>query len=140
MEITTEIITSFRAAYPGFEDVTKWPDDTLEMALCEGDAETGGCGWGVFEDVCSNFKRRGMFLYAAHYLAVTYPNGAGDGGTMNGGAQWAQSGKTVGDESVTFNNGNLSNAGVGDSWLASSQFGQQWIRLRRRAGMGARAV
>jgi hypothetical protein len=140
MIITQEIIDAFRLAYPVFTD-PKWSDTTVEQALCEGDAETGGRGWGTYQDDCHNFKRRGMFLYTAHWLASTYPNGDIDaGGNMSGGAKWATSGKSVGDESASFNNGSLANMAVGDSWLATTAFGQQWLRLRRRAGMGALAV
>jgi hypothetical protein len=136
MEITPEIIASFRTRYPAFTD-PEWDDASVTIALCEGDAETGGRGWGAYLDDCHNFKQRGMFLYAAHYLATMHPNGSS---STSGGAKWAQSGKSVGDESVSNNNGSLGNAPVGDSWLASTSFGQQWLRLRRRAGMGARAV
>ena len=133
-------IESFRLAQPAFSDETTWPDDVIESALCDGDAETGGTRWGAFEDVCSNFKRRGQYLFTAHILASTYPNGAGVGATVAGGSQWATSAKSVGDESVTFNNGNLSTLSTGDAWLASTSFGQQFMRLRKRAGMGALTV
>ena len=136
MEITQEIIDAFRLVYPAFTAPT-WTDDTVSQALCEGDAETGGRGWGAYENDCHNFKQRGMFLYAAHYVSSMYPRGSA---SLAGGAKWAVSGKSVGDESTSYNNGSLANASVGDAWLATTAFGQQWLRLRRRAGMGARAV
>lgn len=138
MDITQTIIDDFRGVYSPLSDVNKFPDELLSEALEEADAETGGHGWGVYENVGQNFKRRGMFIYAMHWIVSTYPNGVS--GALTGGSKFAVSSKTVGDESVTYNNGNLSNAGVGDSWLASSSFGQQFIRLRRRAGRGALAV
>ena len=140
VEITPEIIASFRLAQPAFTDVVKWPEEVVEMALCEGDVETGGKGWGAFEDVCTNFKRRGMYLFAAHYLAATYPKGATDSSQIGGSAKFATQSKTVGDESISFANGKANELSVGDGWLASTSFGQQWLRLRRRAGAGARAV
>ena len=142
MEITQEIIDAFRATPPyGSFTVERWSDETVEQALCDADAETGGLGWGAYADDCHNFKRRGMFLYTAHWLASTFPGGdVAAGGSLSGGAKWATSAKSVADESVTFNNGNLSTATVGDVWLATTAFGQQWLRLRRRAGMGALAV
>jgi hypothetical protein len=138
MDITAEIITSFRTAYPAFSDAATWPDATLTKALCEGDVETGGKNWGAYEDDCHNFKQRGMFLFAAHWLAVTYPKGATDPTTQSGSAKNTVTSKSVGDESVSF--GAASVADIGDSgngWLASTGFGQQFMRLRKRAGMGA---
>ena len=140
VEITPAIIQSFRDAQPAFPDNVKWPDDVVTTALCEGDVETGGKGWGAFEDICTNFKRRGMYLFAAHYLAATYPQGATDSSNVGAGAKFATQSKTVGDESISFANGKANELSVGDGWLASTSFGQQWLRLRRRAGMGARAV
>ncbi|MDX1474500.1 MAG: hypothetical protein R3309_10040, partial [Reinekea sp.] len=64
-DITPAVIASFRGIHQAFTDLTKWPDDIVEQALCEADAETGGRGWGSFIDECRNFKRRGMFLFAA---------------------------------------------------------------------------
>ena len=141
MDITPEIIASFRAAYPAFSNTTTWPDSVVEMALCEGDAETGGRGWGAYEDDCHNFKQRGMFMYAAHWLASTYPKGASDDTAQSGTAKNQVASKSVGDESVSYAvtaPANISDAGNG--WLASTAFGQQFMRLRKRAGMGARAV
>ena len=140
IEITDEIITSFRTNQPAFTDNVKWPDAVVTSALCEGDVETGGRGWGAFENICTNFKLRGMFLFAAHYLATTYPRGASDASMVGGSAKYATQSKSVGDESISFANGKANELSVGDGWLASTSFGQQWLRLRRRAGAGARAV
>lgn len=138
MDITPEIIASFRAANTAFSNVTTYPDAMVSGALCEADAETGGKGWGGYQDECHNFKRRGMFLYACHYLAVLYPNGAA--GAISGGTKGIVASKAVGDESVSMYTGSYAGLRAGDEWLAASVFGQQWLRLRRRAGMGARAV
>lgn len=127
------IIDDFRIKYTAFNSIS---DPTVEMALCEADAETGGQGWGSYLNECTNFKQRGMFLYTAHYLASTYPTG--DESTMSGASVSAVQSKSVGDESVTFAVPVSNNQG--DAWLSSTSFGQQFIRLRRRAGMGARAV
>lgn len=137
MDITEKVIASFREAVSVFSDTTKWSNDTILNALEESDAETGGAGWGSFVDEGSNFKRRGMFQYAAHWLAVTYPKGES---VLSASPKYAVQSKTVGDESTSYNTGNLSQMSVGDSWLASTSFGQQFLRLRKRAGRGARAV
>jgi hypothetical protein len=135
VDITPDIVTDFRAA-SAFTDATKWSDETITQVLEEADAETGGRGWGVFiVGEGQNFKRRGMYLFASHLIVSTMPKG---GSVISGSSKFAVSSKSVGDESTTYNNGNLANANVGDSWLASSGFGQQFLRLRQRAGRAAR--
>lgn len=139
IDITPALIASFRLAQPAFSDVVKWPDDVVIGALCEGDAETGGRGWGAFEDICSNFKRRGMFFYTAHWLATTYlSQDASDPSVISPTARLNVAAKSVGDESITFRVGAIQS--TEDDWLSLSNYGVQYLRLRRRAGMGARAV
>ena len=136
MIISQEIIDLFRDRQRAFDDPLVWSDETIEQALCEGDAETGGKGWGVYDTECQNFKQRGMFNFAAHYLASMYPNG--DSGNVSGGAKGVVASKSVGDESVSYARAQIMTQG--DEWLGSTSFGQMFIRLRRRAGLGARAV
>ena len=137
--ITPEIIASFRTAQPAFGDVVKWPDSVVTEALCEGDVETGGKGWGGFEDICSNFKRRGWYYYAAHWLASTYlTQDATDPSAISPIARLNVSGKSVGDESIQYRITAIQN--TGDDWLSTTNYGVQYLRLRRRAGMGAIAV
>ena len=134
-------IDPFREACPAFSDQAVWPDDVIEMALEEADAETGGRGWGSYKDCPKNFKRRGMFAYAAHWLASTYPSGAANQSAQSGAAKSAVASKSVGDESVSFAVAAPSGiAEGGQAWFLSTVWGQQFIRLRKRAGMGARAV
>ena len=141
MDITAEIITAFRSKYPIFTDAPTWPDSVLTMALCEGDAESGGTRWGAYEDDCHNLKQKGMFLYAAHWLATTYPKGATDLTAQSGSANNTLTSKSVGDESATFGAATLSDVSqAGEGWLASTAWGQQFMRLRKRVGMGALAV
>lgn len=143
LEITPEIIASFRAKYQIFTDTARWPDDIVSDALCESDTETGSKRWGVYQDECHNFKQRGMFLFAAHYLITLFPsaNGASDPTKPSVGAKYTTGSKSVGDESISYvsNKGNA-NLLAGDEWLTTTQYGQMFLRLRRRAGMGAIAV
>ena len=136
MEITQEIIDLFRVRQRAFADGTKWNDATIEQALCEGDAETGSIRWGIYDTICQNFKQRGMFIYAAHYIASMYP--LGDAGSVSGGSKGTVSQKSVGDESVSYARATV--LSQGDEWLSSTAFGQQFMRLRKRAGTGAVAV
>ncbi len=141
MVITDNIVVDFRTNFPLFGAVASYPDVTLVTALCEGDAETGGKRWGGYTDECHSLKQRGMFLYAAHWLATTYPKGAGDSSLQSGIAKNTVTSKSVGDESVSFGAATLSDISqAGEGWLASTSWGQQFIRLRKRVGMGAIAA
>ena len=66
----------FRLANPAFKDADVWPTEVIRVALEEADAETSGSRWGIYKDDHKNKKRRGVFLYAAHWLKSYYPNGA----------------------------------------------------------------
>ena len=141
VEITQEIIDAFRASKPAFSDVTKWPDEVVTEAFCEAFPECGRRGWGVFDVTdCQNFKRRGVFLFAAHWLSIEYMTGAGatDPTSVNPTARLNVAAKSVRDESVTYRVGAIQS--TQDDWLSLSNYGVQYLRLRRRAGMGARAV
>lgn len=137
MKITSDLITSFRNEFRGtFSDASEWPDSIIIEALCEADSETGGSGWGTYVDECGNFKRRGMFYYAAHYLAFIY--GDDPSAPISGIARLNTQSKQVGDESISYRVAAMMDAG--NDALTYTVFGQQFYRMRRRAAMGARAV
>ncbi len=125
---------------PAFRDTTKWPDDAVTAALYEAYAETGSKRWGgLVIDSPTNFRRRGMFLFAAHWLCVTYPQGtAEDAGDITPTARLNISAKSVGDESVTYRVGAIQD--TQNDWLSLTDYGVQFLRLRIRAGMGAMAL
>lgn len=131
----SDVTDLFRVRYPAFTSVTTWSDATLETVMEYADAECGGRGWGAYDTPAKNFKQRGMFLYAAHYLASYYPSGEA---STSGGSKASTASKSVGDESISYNQATVTTQG--DQWLSSTAFGQQFMMLRRRAGMGARAV
>lgn len=141
VQITPELITAFRESSQGraFSDVTKWPDDVVEDALCEADAETGSSRWGTYQDDCRNFKRRGMFYFAAHWLAVTYlTQDASYPSNISPTARLNVAAKSVGDESVQYRVTGIEPT-VRD-WLSLTNYGVQFMRLLGRAGKGAVAV
>ena len=138
-DITAEVISAFREDMAAFTDDTDWPDDIVEQALCEADAETGGRGWGSFKLECRNFKKRGMFYYAAHWLATTYiDQTAADPSNVSPSARLNVASKSVGDESVTYRVGAIQS--TEDDFLSLTNYGVQYLRLRKRAAMGARAL
>ena len=139
MDITADVIQSFRAwplANSFFSDTTKYPDSVVIFALTRGDSETGGRGWGAYQDQLKNFKQQGMFYFACLILQTYYPNGV-DGG-LDGDARLNTASKTVGDESVAYRVPEMME--VGNDWMTYTVFGQEFFRLRKRAGMGARVV
>lgn len=139
VDITPAVVASFRASQRAFSDGAKWPDDVVEQALCEADAETGGKRWGAYEDECRNLKQRGMFYYAAHWLATTYlTQTAADASAISPTARLNVAAKSVGDESVTYRVGAIQD--TEEDWLSLTNYGVQFLRLRRRVGMGALAV
>ncbi len=138
MEITTDVVNLFRSRQSAFFDISAWPTPSINEALVEADAETGGSGWGGYDSSDGSFKQRGMFLYAAHFLSANYPTGCSNAAKSNSTTRGIIQSKSVGDESVSFAVATPLN--IGDTWLASTSYGQQFMRLRRRAGMGALAL
>ena len=140
IEITPEILAAFRLSQRAFSNIVKWPDEALTEAFCEAFPECGGRGWGAFDvDDCQNFKRRGVFYYAAHWLSVTYTDsGAANPDDVTSVARLNVASKSVGDESITFRVGAIQT--TQEDFLSLTNYGVQYLRLRRRASMGARAV
>lgn len=141
IEITQEMIDKFREVMPAFADLVKWPEDVVSMALCEAMVECGGRGWGSIDLTnCGNFKRRGVFFYAAHWLSITYNSLAGATLPTNidAAARLNIAGKSVGDESITYRITAIQSAE--DDFLSLTLYGVQYLRLRRRSAMGAIAV
>lgn len=141
LEITDEIVDAFRVKQPAFNDPKVWPHDSVFEALIEAVTETGGSGWGAYDPTAQgNFKQRGMFYFAAHWLAVTYTTSAGacDPSAISATARLNVASKSVGDESIVYRVGAIQD--TENDWLSLTNYGVQFLRLRRRAGMGARAV
>jgi Protein of unknown function (DUF4054) len=135
MEITPDIVTAFRAFFKDFADLDKWPDDIVITALYESDTETGGRGWGAYQDIPQNFKRRGMFYFAAAWLSSNFGDGGAAGG-ISSEARLNVASKSIGDESIAYRVPGMME--VNNDWLTYTVYGQQFYRLRKRAGMGAR--
>lgn len=137
MIITPEMIAEFRVFMPAFADVTKWPDSLIRTAMCEASTETGSSRWGALELVCDNFKWRGMAYFAAHWLATNYTT-LGVTSPPGSDARLNVAQKSVGDESIAYRVPAMMDAGT--DWLTYTNYGQQFYRLKKRAGMGAKAV
>lgn len=139
VDITASVITDFRVYYPEFSDPAIWSDTALTRHLEDADQETGSGRWGAYSSGPPALKARGLFAYAAHraVIANAAAKAVAAGGVPSAPAR-AES-KQVGDESVTYavhrpDSGERADA-VGD--LNSTVYGQEFLRLRKRAGMGA---
>ena len=139
VDINADVVAAFRESMAAFTDDSIWPNNIVEQALYEADTETGSADWGGFKNEPRNFKRRGMFYYAAHWLASTYVDQtAADASNISPSARLNVASKSVGDESVSYRVGAMQN--TEDDWLSLTNYGVQYLRLRKRAGIGARVV
>ncbi|MFT0547489.1 DUF4054 domain-containing protein [Allopusillimonas ginsengisoli] len=137
MDITPAIITDFRGYFNGaFSDAQKWTDDVVSDLLCQADSETGGSGWGAFELDCHNFKRKGMYYFAAAWLSFLYGKDPANGIDLI--ARLNVQSKQIGDESVAYRVPAMME--VNNDALTYTSYGQAFYRLRKRAGMGARVI
>ena len=135
--MTTIDVTQFRTEMFAFTDLTKWPDWIITQALNEADIETGSTRWGDYDSAPTNFKRRGMFYFAAHWLATNYGT-AGVTAPAASEARLNVASKSVGDESIAYRVPQMMD--VGTDWLTYTVYGQQFYRLKKRAGIGAVVV
>lgn len=131
--ITDDIICDFRRFLKAFSDVNTWPSEVVQLALTEGDCMTGGSTWGSFDITKdTNFKKRGMYYCAAHYLAVEYGStGAADPTAIKSDARLNIASKSVGDESVSYRVTAMES--TADDFFSTTFYGQMFVNLRRRA-------
>lgn len=138
MDITSDVIEDFRSYYPEFSDDGEWTDESVTTQLEDADEETEDRWWGGYGEGPPKLKARGMFAYAAHRLVV-YRQARKS--VENGGAPAAPAparSKEVGDERTEYarTGPEPKNADrIGD--LQSTVYGQEFLRLRRKAGLGA---
>lgn len=138
MDITAEIVTAFRGYYSEFADLTAWPDVDVIRALEEADDETG-CRWGAYKH--RSIKLRGMFAFAAHRLAMRNLTRTVAAGGGMASTPYAVSSKSVADESVSYAVPSPTVAEqIANGDLTLTVYGLEFLRLRKRAGAGARMV
>lgn len=132
-----EWIARFREDWGDTFDNEKWPDWVIKSALCEAWYETGGSGWGNYGEECDNVRWWGLRYYGAHWLTANFGDGMNSEGLIvPSTARLNTAQKSVGDESIGYRVASMMDAG--NDWLTYTVFGQQFYRMRRRIGMGAR--
>lgn len=119
----------FRAAFPEFNDIVKYPDAQLDF-------------WGDFAtemvDECrwKTMTERGIFLYVAHEITLAAQNQkAAVVGGVPGQAGGLQNSKTVGSVTVGYDTQATSEKDAG--FWNSTVYGRQFYRLMRMFGAGA---
>lgn len=139
IEVTPAIITDFRAFYEEFTSSAVWSDAQITKALYIARGELDACRWGTYSPY--SFLQRGWFALAAHYL--TWNKATTDATTADGSAStpFAQSSKSVRDESVSYAiPASMANLTTWEAALALTPYGNEYLHLRDRAGMGAVCV
>ena len=138
MEITKEIITTFREAYPEFEDVDVFSDGFVARQLKAADNETGSNRWGGYSEF--SIKQEGMFLFAAHILVKRRECSYAVKNHVNPYPSGPPKSIKVGDEKIEYGQ-TIAAADYDISHdLVSTIYGAEFVRLRQRVTMGARVA
>ncbi|QHJ84905.1 MAG: hypothetical protein [Caudoviricetes sp.] len=114
----------FRDEYPEFIKVS---DSTIEYFLESSALVVSEKAWG-------KLYKLGLFAYTAHRLAVKgFLNIGLDGNPVfnNGENFKTVSSKTAGGLSISYTSQNVSTSNASDYDLASTSYGQEYLRLRR---------
>jgi hypothetical protein len=115
----------FKTRFPEFANVSDAEIQTqLDRALAYLPEDRWGC---YYED--------GVYLLAAHFLAIKIAREASGG---SGGSAGSVSSRKVGDVTVTF--ARLPSGSASQDFYMSTPYGQEWWVLMRLVGMGAVAI
>ena len=137
--INAQVVSDFRTYYPEFTDKNEWPDAAITRHLEDADDETGSSRWGdSYQGQPPNFKARGLFAYAAHRLVLAKARERAVAAAAAPGAAAPVQSKSGGDECVTYATQVPETSAKADQIgdLRSTAYGQEVLRLRRRAGAG----
>lgn len=121
-------LSAFRAAFPEFSDLGKYPDAMLTFWASIATLQVNVCRWGVMATT-------GIFLYVAHEITLQAQsiNAAGIGGTP-GASSGPVNSKAVGSVSVSYDTQQIAEKDGG--WWNSTSYGRQFLRLARIFGSG----
>ena len=117
----------FKARYPEFDSVD---DARIQTFLDEAQLEVGEVPWGTLYE-------KGVFLLTAHLVVIDQRNQTSSGSGVPSPGQLAS--RKVGDVAVSFATQTTSPDGS-DEWYLSSSYGAEYLRLKKRKGIGAVAV
>lgn len=121
-------IPSFRAAFPEFADITRYPDAQINFWAALATAQVDANRWGTQAPL-------GIQLYVAHEITLAAQNAkTGAIGGVPGGASGPASSKTVGSVTVAYDTQQAAEKDAG-YWNLTT-YGKQFIRLARLFGAG----
>ncbi|WP_183751238.1 DUF4054 domain-containing protein [Pseudochelatococcus contaminans] len=122
-------VSGFRAAFPEFGDVTRFPDARISFWVGIGQKTLVVDRWGDLLDY-------GLGLFVAHNLALqTQAVASSSKGGTPGAASGVVSSKSVDKVSVSYDTGSSTVDGAG-AWNLTT-YGAQFIQLSRMIGVGA---
>lgn len=117
--------TDFKIRYPEFEEV---PDARIQFMLDDAALEVSEAAWGALYE-------KGSMLLCAHLLSISQSNSDDDD---SGGDTGNVVSKSIGDVSVSF--AKATSESSSDDWYLSTSYGAEYLRLKKRVGMGIVAV
>ena len=137
MTITDTIICNFRDYYPEFLDSGRFIDAMVKQALQSADQETGSTRWGSYTADPASLKARGLFAFARHTLVLRAAvRNAVSNSQVPTSADKVQS-KSVASESISYAVPTPTfSESIATGDLSTTIYGQEFMRLRKRAGMG----
>ena len=104
------------------------PDSRVQLWLDDALLEVGESAWG-------DLYEKGVFLLAAHFLSLDQIN---QGEDESGGVTGNVTSRSVGDVSVSF--AKATSDSSSDDWYLQTSYGSEYLRLKKRVGMGIVAI
>ena len=117
--------TDFKIRFPEFVAI---PDARIQFWLDDAELEVSESAWDALYE-------KGSMSLAAHLLAIDISNNDEDG---DSGGEGNVASKSIGDVSVSFAKATVDD--VSDDWYLSTSYGTEYLRLKKRVGMGIMAV
>lgn len=119
----------FRAAFPEFADIVRYPDAQINFWAALAEAQVNCNRWGTQ-------TQTGQYLYVAHEITLAASNQkTGIIGGTPGGTSGPVNSKTVGSVTAAYDTAQAAEKDAG-YWNLTT-YGKQFIRLARLFGAGA---
>lgn len=116
----------FKIRFPEFEEI---PDSRIQFWLDDAQLEVGESAW-------DDLYEKGVMLLSAHFLSIDQINQDDD--ESGGGVTGNVTSRSVGDVSVSF--AKSSSDSSSDDWYLQTSYGTEYLRLKKRVGMGIVAI
>jgi hypothetical protein len=115
----------FKIRYPEFSEVD---DSRVQFMLDDAALEVSETRWDTLYE-------KGSMALAAHLLSISQSNSEDDD---SGGEEGNLTSKSIGDVSYSF--AKATSESSSDDWYLSTSYGAEYLRLKKRVGMGIVAV